>query len=395
LKRILKFYLLLTLTVLALTSCSKKTETMKKNYTETIIDGVRYINNSTTPFYKKFDLNLKKLYTINGISDDLDSIETFTKIIKPIFDSERNIYIADAKTSSIKKFDKTGSFIRSIGKLGSGPGEFKDITEPLINNDTLLVYTYSKEVHRLNLDGGFINRTPFVKQNLIAIVQLSKKNDSSFIGYAFTFEKKEDEVKFVLRTSIYSYNVKEIKNIYKNDVSSEEYKKDPYKNLVRKEHVITHSKNNVFVTDRDNENYKIIGYSTKGKKEIEIRKNFRKIKYTEDELNYLIKLIENPEDLKKMYDYKPAIYRLLTDKSENLWVNTYGPDQQYKQEYDVFNKNGIFIGEYKVDFEDKKFQQFSESESIGFFFEEDLLVILDYDNITVNVYEYEINMSDN
>ena len=252
-----------------------------------------------------------------------------------------------------------------------------------------------KEVHRFNLEGEFLTRTPFVKQNLIAIRQLSKKNDTSFIGYAFTYERKEDEVKFVLKTSIFNYNMKEIINIYKNDVSSEEYKKDPYKNLVRKEHVLAHDRNSkVFVTNRDNENYKIIGYSTKGKKEIEITKQFRKIKYTKDELESLVKLVENPKELNELYNYKPAIYKMQIDKSENIWTNTYDVEQHKKQEYDVFNKNGIFIGEYKVNFKDKEFQQFSESESIEFFFEEDLLVILDYDNITVNVYEYEINMSD-
>jgi hypothetical protein len=47
----------------------------------------------------------------------------FGKIVGAALDRDRNVYLLDASTQSIRIFDSTGRFLRSVGRSGRGPGE--------------------------------------------------------------------------------------------------------------------------------------------------------------------------------------------------------------------------------------------------------------------------------
>ena len=54
-------------------------------------------------------------------------------------DNAGNIYIADRETSNIRVFDENGTYVRSIGGAGKGPGEFESIATFHINDQNQLI----------------------------------------------------------------------------------------------------------------------------------------------------------------------------------------------------------------------------------------------------------------
>ena len=55
-------------------------------------------------------------------------------------DDAKNVYITDITAPRITVFDSIGTYITQIGREGSGPGEFRSITDIHFNHDSLTVY---------------------------------------------------------------------------------------------------------------------------------------------------------------------------------------------------------------------------------------------------------------
>jgi len=52
--------------------------------------------------------------------------QEFGRIVAAEFDGERNVYLLDRATQSLRVFDSAGRFVRILGKSGRRPGEFVD-----------------------------------------------------------------------------------------------------------------------------------------------------------------------------------------------------------------------------------------------------------------------------
>jgi hypothetical protein len=55
-----------------------------------------------------------------------DSLSTFGRIMDVEVDRAGRIYVLDGQAQAIRVFDARGQFVRTIGRKGAGPGEFKD-----------------------------------------------------------------------------------------------------------------------------------------------------------------------------------------------------------------------------------------------------------------------------
>lgn len=58
-------------------------------------------------------------------SFDGDTWETFGEIGGAAFDARGNLYVVDRQASRITVVDRDGAFVREIGQMGEGPGEFR------------------------------------------------------------------------------------------------------------------------------------------------------------------------------------------------------------------------------------------------------------------------------
>lgn len=109
--------------------------------------------------------NIKKGLNINDILDDITFIPLETtdssiiaEITKVIYYGDR-FYIFDLKFQSLKVFDLNGKYINSIGRIGNGPGEYKELDDFIIDPKTkhiLLLDNGKQSIHEFDLDGNFI-----------------------------------------------------------------------------------------------------------------------------------------------------------------------------------------------------------------------------------------------
>ena len=78
-----------------------------------------------------FDREGKKVQTITS--------EKFSKPVGTAVDEEDNIYVSDDGNSSILKFTKEGKLMKVVGRKGTQPGEFTELSLIKVINDKLYV----------------------------------------------------------------------------------------------------------------------------------------------------------------------------------------------------------------------------------------------------------------
>jgi hypothetical protein len=66
-------------------------------------------------------------------------------------------------TNSLLVFDRTGAFVRKIGKKGRGPGEYGRLWDFDVDSEHIYLYDYRQKISKYDLQGNFIEskRPPF------------------------------------------------------------------------------------------------------------------------------------------------------------------------------------------------------------------------------------------
>jgi len=84
-------------------------------------DGVTHVMNPATPESKPETVTLKEQWRIGGYDDD----QIFGVITAIVGDDAGNFYMLDSQLSEIKVYSGSGEYLRTIGREGEGPGEFR------------------------------------------------------------------------------------------------------------------------------------------------------------------------------------------------------------------------------------------------------------------------------
>jgi hypothetical protein len=83
-------------------------------------NGITVVRNPKEPIYSEEVFQLEEDLTITSPEDDELMFQNLTTLV---VDDAENIYVTDTKAGHILVFDKSGDFVRKIGKRGQGPGE--------------------------------------------------------------------------------------------------------------------------------------------------------------------------------------------------------------------------------------------------------------------------------
>ena len=86
-------------------------------------DGVPWVMNPETPRDGAEVVPLEELWRHGGESDDEEDF--FGVIVDIETDAEGNAYLLDGQLTEIRVYDPTGTYLRTIGREGEGPGEFR------------------------------------------------------------------------------------------------------------------------------------------------------------------------------------------------------------------------------------------------------------------------------
>lgn len=90
---------------------------------KTTADGVTTMQNPATAMNKASSVKMEELWRLGGDTDDED--EFFGVISDIEIDEKGNVYLLDSQLSEVKIYTSDGEYVRSIGREGEGPGEFR------------------------------------------------------------------------------------------------------------------------------------------------------------------------------------------------------------------------------------------------------------------------------
>jgi hypothetical protein len=131
--------------------------------------GVRIVENAlpSWPRGREWTLSAQPVVDIGAGQDSLDELATVMGATRL---SDGSIAIANMGTNTIKLFDARGRYVRSIGRRGQGPGEFRQVMGiARMPGDTIAAIDSREEVEFFGVDGRFARglRSPSRKEGLV------------------------------------------------------------------------------------------------------------------------------------------------------------------------------------------------------------------------------------
>ena len=86
-------------------------------------DGISQVSNPATPLESMLRLEPTPLWEVGGYSEEEG--EFFGVISQIALDSHGDLYLLDRQLNEVKVFSRDGEYLRTIGRAGEGPGEFR------------------------------------------------------------------------------------------------------------------------------------------------------------------------------------------------------------------------------------------------------------------------------
>jgi len=341
-------------------ACNKNPES---EATVEIIEGVEYVHNTGTPLHPDKSVTFAEELSVGGEEYDMLSRPQGFNI-----DQNGNIYITDMQDQSIKVFDQSGEFIRTIGKKGEGPGEFTFIGGMTFLPDGRLMVMDS-EARRISLfdsDGKYIESHHWTERP----GRLNYANDSTCLLTVHTFEGDKPLEGGRLFVKEFDFKGNEMRSF--GEFKIEESKIHTVK---RGESVISmaiyppYSPHSIFAADPVkkhlfhcvNDQYMIEVYAKDGRVIRRFDRPYEPFPFTSKDTEEFYSRYDSRsmESLKKMVRgmSMPAIKtiapQMCVDAVGNLWVETYEQKEEADKiftAYDIFNADGIYEAKVWVEF---------------------------------------------
>ncbi|MCG2760677.1 MAG: 6-bladed beta-propeller [Candidatus Delongbacteria bacterium] len=308
---------ILTMSILFI-GCSKKAENFKIDEQ----NGIKVYSNTEIPNDPNAKLDLKKLFTVSSEAQT-DSNACMKRPVSLTADKLDNIYILDVMSMSVKKFDSSGNFIKSIGRMGQGPGELFYPSIMFIDNDTLnLMSAGSRKISKFDLDGNFYSDKLITDQTQLQNTKISRDGQKivSYVVKPIMKEGQQPDIDFALSV-LEMGNLKEKSVLNSKILSVQDLMagKIDFNDLVIP---FIPGNDYVYISENSDNQYRILGYDYNGKKQIEIRKDFKMIRYEnaekEEYITEMKKMMQGTKELKVGNFKKPSL-RYIPINTEDYW----------------------------------------------------------------------------
>lgn len=115
-----------------------------------------------------------------GVADG-DPARQLSGVVGAVLTSAGTLVIADGATGELRFFDEAGDFIRSVGREGEGPGEFRALGALFPRGDSLVAHdTRSWRFSIFDAGGELVRTTP------LGATYMGLLRDGTLISYAVT-----------------------------------------------------------------------------------------------------------------------------------------------------------------------------------------------------------------
>ncbi|MGD2246206.1 MAG: 6-bladed beta-propeller [Candidatus Aminicenantes bacterium] len=102
-------------------ACSKRTEDTGWPVSIETVEGIKVVTNPEKSKFGVFAFELEEDLAIGDVNDE-DYF--FPRPVRLNVDDDGNIYVCDGGNRRVQKYDKNGTYVRTIGRQGQGPGEY-------------------------------------------------------------------------------------------------------------------------------------------------------------------------------------------------------------------------------------------------------------------------------
>jgi len=249
-------------------------------------------------------------------------------------DDSGRIFVLDSKQTLIRVFDRNGAYLKTIGKKGQGPGElqtpqhiFTTWQEEIMIEDHL-----PRQFVFYTLDGEFLRNVSFARA---FIFTTGIDSEGNFIGIVQT-QETDGAIQVLNR---YSPEFKYLHTLgypIKGNRGTYNFFKPWLRwSVVKGNHLIFSF----------SEKYELLIYDDTGKLVKKIIKKYKPVKISEEELEYMRKVVRLPSTVRLIVPkHHTAFQGLTVDDKDRIFVQTWERTESGKGYiYDVFNSAGICI----------------------------------------------------
>ncbi len=285
-----------------------------------------------------------------------DSNFVFGQIVSAQFLPDGNIAIADMQKNKISIFSVEGEFLNTVGRNGSGPGEFLMLTNFAVKEDGSFIVPdamggklnfYDPEYNFTEVFTGFFPSPPI----MISPVE------NGFIGLKPEFEQTDEEMNvgmgIYLWTDSSAYDHEYIKNMILFDMN------DLGGSVETMVFFDTDNQDNLITTPYSTSEYVITSQNLSGEQNWQIVEDFPRVRKTDEEIQeeheMLLTRIEASGTPAEMADnfqieeYKVFINQLEVDNKDRLWVLTGFYDIPVYRVYDCVTGDFLFTAALRTD----------------------------------------------
>lgn len=317
------------------------------------VDGVTIINNPKEPIYGEDIFSSEQELSIGEAEGREEYM--FSRAWYVAVDNEERIYVMDQGESQVKVFDKNGTFLRSIGKRGQGPGELQNPNEIfLTDNNQLIFEDFILGLNFYSLEGKFIRSLSTARVFPIRVLINSKGYILALVNVA---EPSKNEKEIKLFDADLNF-LKTLVTIPESD--SQDF--NPFRPGI---HWALAKYDNLVVGYL--EDYELQIFNSDGELIKKINREYDPVKIISEEIEEMKKRVKPGLKLIIPKHY-PAIQDLFADDEGRIFIQTYERVKDGNGYYfDIFDTEGRYISKISLKtrprvWKKKKFYTIEEDE---------------------------------
>jgi len=312
------------------------------------VEGVQVISNGKKPNPQEGQSAQRKLAEEVTIGKGDNPDESVSEVGAMIVDENGNIYALDSKDRRVKVFDKTGKFLRFIGKPGQGPGELGIPTgiQFTLDHNLLIEDATNRRLAFFKPSGEFIKNISTADK--LGLVNILLDAQGNFLAREMSLDGK----KAFFEIKKYDQNLKPLFTLDKMEFpiplpgSSTKMKIMEMISIYQVD-----GKGNIFYGRSTA--YEIKVFNPEGKHIRTIEKEYDPIKISQEDIDEMLQRMSsagtgvNFKDMVEFPKNFPPFQYFILDDEGRIYVRTWKKGEgKGEYEFDVFDAEGRFIAQF-------------------------------------------------
>ena len=342
-------------------------------------EGVLVVKNPGEPVNAPTTVKLEELWRIGG---ETDSEEEFFGVISRIMaDEEGNVYLLDSQLSEIKVFSGEGAYLRTLGREGEGPGEFRTPSDAFFTPDGNIgvLQPFPSKIVLLAKDGTPSGELPLPAVDGFRILQRAMPGKDRLYVHEFVQVLGEGQADLNFRLAAIDKDGKEVQEYIKEkrvfDFANAVIAESVYDTFDRRWLAAPDGRLMVGITHAE---YKIKVWGPDGSLDRLITREYKHRARSAEEKATIHSIYQAftrnaPNAKVEVNDNDPDLQNLYVREDGSLWVMTshglYDAPKGSLGVFDVFDRKGRFVQQVTL-------QGDGDPENDGFFFVDDRIYVV-------------------